>query len=143
MAQLFSLKVGDKKLQRALNKLQKGMQAKFVRKAMRESTKVIQREAIQLVSRRQGENRSGRRIKVRVAKKRKRGEMKFVIMSAPRKLIGIGPSEDVYYPAIQEYGSVARGITPLEGMQTALKNKEGAAVREFGTVLWKQIRAVR
>lgn len=98
---------GAKELERAFNALPAAFQRKALRPALRAGTKVM-REAVRheaqasLATSGSPAPHVADTLKIK-AMKRKRGRVGFVVITAPRVVLGI-KSADTYYPAHIEYG---------------------------------------
>lgn len=109
---------GDRKLDKALRHLEKNVQRKFARKAMRKAAKdVILPDARRMAPVETGALESS--IKVRAAKRSRRG-MGVIVSTTVHK----SGKKDVWYANVLEFGSSKRNITADPFMRPALYGNE-------------------
>ena len=78
MPRLFDISaLGDKRLQRNMDKLDRGLQTRFINKALRASTNTFLPDAKSFSSERKGPNKSGQKINVRKVRGLRRGKSAF------------------------------------------------------------------
>lgn len=140
MAQLFDLKLfGDKKLQRAIDDLDRKIQRKYMRVALRAGAKLIASQFRANTPVFTGRLRRG--IKIRAVKPR-RGRFGVMIMTPTREKLGLPANTKWYYPAVLEWGGVTKSgrvIPALAFGRRALETTRTAAINLVGATLWRQI----
>lgn len=112
MAKVKVIVTGVGKIDRKLRKLPYRIQGKVVRPAMRAGLKLVRAEALTQVPVLTGATRAA--IKVRAARKRKRGVIEYEVRilaegDLKKKTRG---GKSVFYPAVVQYGSEKQNIPP-------------------------------
>lgn len=140
MARFVDISVlGDKALERKLRKLDERVQKKIVRKALRSGAKPVLADAKAYVPIDTGALESELKI---TASRARRGFFGVQVATPPRSILGIGPDDKGYYPAILEYGSDK--MEPIPYLRPAFDNNRGRALAIIRDVLVKGVReAVR
>ena len=145
--------LGDKKLQRTLNRMDLRVQAKGMAKALRAGGKPILADA--KARARAAHNpatpstnmlKVARGLKLRKAKGRRRGVIGMRILTPTKAELGIPEGSKWYYPAHVELGSgpTKRGrpaVPAIPYMRGALHAGRQSALRRIRVHLWRFIRA--
>lgn len=108
---------GDKRLIRTFDDLPKRLQKSTLSKSVRSAARRLLSLAASLAPVKSGILRKN--LKVRMMKKRARGEIAFVVRTGSLDEMGVSSDGVTYYPAIQEYGSSNRNIKALRYMKMA------------------------
>ncbi|MGE0857796.1 MAG: HK97-gp10 family putative phage morphogenesis protein [Gammaproteobacteria bacterium] len=123
MAKLIDIsQLGDKRLQKKLDKLDKRVQKAIVRRGLRKAAKDVLESARAIVPVDTGALRDGLAVK---ALKPKRGSFGVQVVTPTRAELGIPADAKGYYPAVVEYGSDKRNLPPRPYLRPALdQNRE-------------------
>lgn len=124
--------LGDKKLQAKLSKLEKQVQRKIVRQAMRDAAKLVKAAGeARIAAISPGDEGTGalRRegLKIRAVKRTRKGRRIGVLVMTPtRSALGIPHDSPWYYPAILEFGDSR--IQPARFLRGAKESSEAEAL---------------
>jgi len=121
-----------------ITKLDKKTGGKILRTAVRDSAKIIKKQAQQNAP--VGTGALKRTMRVRKFKTRNRQQVTVGVMTGKRVKLNIGEGSKYYYPAAIEYGSKKRNIQPSHFMRRALESKSAEAIQTMGSILWRGIR---
>jgi len=94
---------GDKKLEKQFKKLDLKLQKKTIKKALRDSAKIVKNTAKARVGVRSGKLKKS--LKVRTEKGLKRGQFGIVVVTGTREELNIDADDKYYYPAAVEFGT--------------------------------------
>ena len=121
--------LGDKKLQRKLNRMVIQAQRKIVRKAMREAMKPVVTVAKGYAPIDTG--RLKRSLKLR--SKTRRGNTSIRIVTGTREQLGIDPNAKGFYPAAIEYGS--KNQAPRSYLRRAITERRNLVLDDMGQAI--------
>lgn len=107
---------------RTLDALPRAIQKRALTTSMRKAAKQLLSFSKNMAPRKSGLLVS--KMRVRVMKKKSRGEVAFVVKTGNRSEMGISGDAKGYYPAIQEYGNKKRGIKGFHFMKLAMEHYE-------------------
>ena len=130
--------LGDKELQRALDKLDKAVQKKVMRKVLRESFAPV----LPLVKARTPvlEGKLRKSLKLRAARG-KRGQFGVEIRTGTRAELGIAENDPSYYPMSVEYGHAGPRPAPAHPyMRNTLDANRSPVLERVKGNLWRRIR---
>lgn len=128
--------LGDKRLQRQLNSLDRKVQRKVVRRALREGAKIVAEAAKENAPVDEGTMRDS--IKVRAHKARRRGEFGVSVRTGTREELGIPQDAMGYYPFSIEHGY----INALTGQHVAANSFMRRAADENEAIVFTRIRRI-
>lgn len=115
--------IGDKELQRKLNRLDPEIQRRVLTESMAVAGEIVLKAAKANAPVRTGKHRDN----IRMRKvNRKRGRNRGIgveVVSGTRKKLGISPDDKFYYPAALEFGAPSRNIAARPHMRPALNNR--------------------
>lgn len=132
--------IGDKDLERKLQRLDIQLQRSIVRTSMRQAMRQVRDEARNLVDVNTGRLRKSIKQKQRT----RRGVTRSQIVTGTRGELGIPASARGYYPAALEYGykRAGRHIAPRSFMRRALYNKKSRVLAEMAAHIRRKIDGV-
>ena len=131
--------VGDKELQRALNRISRDTQEKFVQQSLRKGAKPILASAITGVPVRTGRLKTS--LKIRTRKRKRKGILGVQVQTGTRAELGIAADAPGYYPIAVEYGTKHMAADPY--LRPALDTNRDKALGIIGRELWNRIRGVQ
>lgn len=133
MAKTIDIRVlGDRELQRKLNRVVDKVQKKIVRHALREGGRPVLANAQAKVP--TGEGRLKASLKLR-ARRARRGEFGVEVRTGTRQELGIPASATGYYPASIEYGwTHARSGLPIPARSYMRAAADEQRVRALGII---------
>lgn len=130
--------LGDKALQRRLNRLELKTGRKIVRRALRDAAKIHASAAKAEAPVDTGATKAG--IRVRAVTGLRRGNFGVMSRTGTREEMGIPSDSKWYYPAIVEYGTPTTPANPF--MRRAFEQNRQRMIDSIRRDLWSGIRSL-
>ncbi|MCP5017107.1 MAG: hypothetical protein GY938_17825 [Ketobacter sp.] len=125
--------IGDKKLERKLNKMEKKASSKVMRDAMKESM-----EPVKELAKLRAPRDKGLLIKsIRIAAKTSRRGVSAMVRTGTRKQLKISADNPFYYPAAHEYGT--KYMPAKSYLRSALGDKKNMVLSDLGRSIHKML----
>lgn len=135
---------GDKELDRALGRLERRTQRKYVSRMFRIHLKTIRQRIVGFLSGDPVEPQTGtlraamQGAKTRAASRRPRSLIRLGLVWPTRAELGIAPDAKGFYPAVLEYGR--EGVPPKPFMRPSIDNFRRLDIRRLQRLLVRELR---